>query len=155
MSGVLALPAAALLWLAAGETTRRPAPKEKPLTATCPGVVHPDSDWVGASIKTKEIITADAAACCAACANHTGCRFWTRSTDTLQPPLGRCYLKSSAASAKRSLGFEAGSIDGAEPSGPPAPSPEVPPTFAGVGVVPLSCAPDRAMQVSPQQRNTR
>eukprot|EP01052_Picozoa_sp_SAG31_P041494 SAG31_NODE_6307_length_2073_cov_1.282168_3_plen_324_part_00 len=124
----------------AGSVGSRPA-------SACPGTVHTDTDWVGEDIHMKELITADAAGCCEACANHTGCKFWTRSTDTLQPPLGRCYLKASASAAKKSPGFEAGSIGDAQPSAPPSPpTPTVPPTFKGIGIVPLSCAPGRAAQ---------
>ena len=106
---------------------------------------------VGHNILHKTIITKDAKSCCDACASHTGCKFWTRSTSSLQPPLGRCYLKDSATASKAAPGFEAGMM-GAGPAPPPGPSPPPPPgpgipaDFVGVGVVPLACAPERTMQ---------
>ena len=120
----------------------------------CPGDVKADSDWAGHNILHKEIITKTAKECCQACASHTGCKFWTRSVSSSQPPLGRCYLKDSATASRAAPGFEAGMMDsGPAPPGPsPGPSPPspgppgTPDSFSGVGVVPLACAPGRARQ---------
>ena len=117
----------------------------------CPGNVKADSDWIGHNIPHKELITKDAKACCEACASHTGCKFWTRSTSSSQPPRGRCYLKDSSTASRAAPGFEAGMM-GSGPAPPPAPAPPPPPGpgvpagFVGIGVAPLACAPARAMQ---------
>ena len=57
--------------VAAAQPTAR---RRGAVLATCPGTVHPGSDWDGMNIHTKEIVAADAAACCEACANTTGCK---------------------------------------------------------------------------------
>lgn len=104
---------------------------------------------IGHNIPHAELITKDAKACCAACASHTGCKFWTRATTTRSGgAVGRCFLKDSATAGRAAPGFEAGML-GSGPAPAPAPAPPnpgIPAGFVGIGVAPLACAPERTMQ---------
>ena len=106
----------------------------------CRGAVLPRSDWLGTDIlpADKPLLTASAAECCSACANHTTsgtapCLFWSRYT-TKQ---GRCYLKTQATNRHHNNSMESGSLPGAPipkpaplPPGPTPPGPPPPQTFS-------------------------
>jgi hypothetical protein len=73
---------------------------------------------------------ADAAGCCAACRNHTGCDAWSWGGPKSRLPL-RCYLKDLSRTrpgAGKATGFTTGSAT--EKPLPPVPSPPPPPPIA-------------------------
>jgi hypothetical protein len=89
-------------------------------------------DWYGKNIAEVSGTTSNAE-CCEACANHPGCKYWTRANSTRSGgAIGRCFLKSSSTGRRMdNPGYVAGRMPGAPlppiiPSPPPPPAPPSP-----------------------------
>jgi hypothetical protein len=100
-------------------------------TETC-GLV-PDTDFRGGDIlpDSQHLVLPDAAACCAACQNHTGtspetrCQMWSWGSPKSGCCASRCYLKQLTASghATHDDTFTSGYV-GPVPPPPPPPGPK-------------------------------
>ena len=99
-----------------------PPPPSPPPPKGC-GLVEPGYSYDGNDIVEVLVPTDDVGACCAACANQTGCTAWSLCVDIVCGSPGKpinCYLKSSA-SGRRYFGPLRTSGLLPAPPAPPAP----------------------------------
>jgi hypothetical protein len=110
------------VWVANVTAQAPPAPPAPPAPKGC-GLVEPGYSYDGNDITQVLVPTDDVGACCAACANTTGCAAWSLCVDivcgTPEKPIN-CYLKTSAAGRRyfgpqRTSGLLPGRVAAATP----------------------------------------